>query len=286
VSRSLTILICCLALAISLLPVPVSASARPPRHIRALASRSVVAVETAVGLRTGFWLGSAKAVIAGRAALPGTRLVNARGESFSSGSESAGTRLVVLRPTDGDVPGVEASTRRNLPTGTSAYVLGPPLGYEGGRVRRVVLPAVHLQSSRDMTVPGTLPASFSGAPVVADDGSLLGAVVAAGPRRWTLEPKAALLVLAASRGGDGGGVSIFSILAGALLVIGLCAGALLLRRRHRRNRAHSTARPVRRPSVDEAVEAASRGPLVMRRGPEGQEPLEDFEIVFRSREDT
>lgn len=274
------------ALAVALQAAPSQARAVPHR-IAALASSSVLAVETQSEMRTAFAFGASTSAIASAPAGVDAHLVDASGRTAALDvarreGELVLTRLSVLDPTP-----LRASSLRRIRAGTAVYVLGPPLGYEAGRLRFIRLPPINLARTRRAVIEGSLPKAFRGAPVVTEGGRLLGAVATIGHGRWTLEPSARLkrLLASAQGSGAGGGLPTLVILAVALVILSLAGGFVLARARRRQRRAFAAAASA--PTADRQTPAQ---PLVRLREAEQapsvdeQVPPEDFEVLIKSRE--
>jgi hypothetical protein len=275
-----------LGLAVTLPAAPSQAHV-VPRRIAALASNSVLAVETPSEMRTAFAFGASRTALASAPAGVDAHLVDASGRTSDLGiarreGELVLTRLSGLRPTP-----LRASSLRRIRAGTAAYVLGPPLGYEAGRLRFVRLPPIALARTRRAVIEGALPRAFRGAPVVTEGGRLIGAVATVGHGRWTLEPGARLTrLLASAQSSSSGGLPTLVILAVALAILSLAGGLVVARARRRQRRAFAAA-SARAGTGDRTTPAQ---PLVRLRDAEQpstveeQASSEDFEVLIKSRE--
>lgn len=263
-----------------------------PSHLVEVADGGVVAVQDPSGLRTGFVFGNANLVIAGTSVNAGVHLITAHGVSILGDTTSRDGDLAAVHAPALHLLPLRRSGVREISSGTLAYVLGGPLGYEGEPIRAVRLPAIRLHSTRTVIVAGQLPRSFQGAPVVTRAGRVIGAVVAAGATSWTLAPQVRLstLVTAATKASGGEGIPVVSILVGVLIVIAALGGLVVMRTRRRHGRTERAPvvvhqRPIRAPARTPLGDPTqhSTQPLVRRRGPEADGD-DDFDIVLKSQE--
>jgi hypothetical protein len=265
---------------------PVTAQLVPSR-IRELAMRSVVAIDGPSGIRTGFVFGDHEAVIASGETGNGNRLVTAGGVSFRAQLVSDFGKIAVLGRPHLALPALPASASPSSAPGAAAYVLGPPLGYEANRLRRVRLPALKLHSTRAQAVTGTLPASFQGAPVLSSHGRVLGAVYTIAAHEWMLEPTKRLLAMLPAHNTSGGGFPLLLVLVGIAIAIAVAVAGVMLRVRRRRERASEAASAVQPPASSPVAGEMPRGPLVRRREAVAEvDQAEDFEVVIKGREDS
>jgi hypothetical protein len=262
-----------------------------PQQLAQIADASVAAARDAQGLRTAFAFGKGIVItIAGTS--NELHLITASGASdIVNSSAKAGslvaldTHSVPLRPLVPDTA--------NVRTGAIAYVLGTPLGYQTRQLRRFVLPALAARSRRRLAIPGQLPRSFLGAPVVTQAGRLIGVVADTNVHNWTLVPRAQLQVLAATAtGSGGGGLSTLAILGGVLLVIVIvgCSAVLLAGRRRRRAFGATTSHQQDRTPPETSAESTDSfqhltQPLVRLRTPTANGSTDDFDVVLRPQED-
>jgi hypothetical protein len=279
-----------LAVCLALATMPTYALATPSNLAR-IANEGVVAVHDPSGVRTGFAFGDAGLVIVGTSADTGVHLITASGASAVGDGASRDGELAAVHAPALHLSALRRSDVREISAGTLAYILGAPLGYEGKRIRAVVLPAIELHSTRMMVIAGALPASFQGGPVVTRAGRVIGAVAAVGATNWTLAPQVRLstLVAAASRASGGEGVPVTSILVGVLIVIAVLGGLVAMRTRRRRENSASAAVVVRQRPATAPVQHSTQ-PLVRRLGPDTDTDAEpedddDFDIVLKSQED-
>jgi len=268
-----------------MLPAAAAQARTAPRRIAALASDSVLAVEAPSEMRTAFAFGASSTALASAPAGVDAHLVDANGRTAALDVARREGELVVARVSSLEPTPLRASPLRRIRAGTAAYVLGPPLGYEAGRLRFVRLPPIDLARTRRAVIEGALPQAFRGAPVVTEGGRLIGAVATVGHGRWTLEPSARLtrLLTAARGGGAGGGLPILVILAGALVLILLAGGLVVARARQRQRQAFEAARNARGAGTGERATPAQ--PLVRLRDAEQAAP-EDFEVLIKSQENS
>ena len=265
-----------------------------PSHLAEIADRGVVAVQDPSGLRTGFVFGNANLVIASTSVNAGVHLITAHGVSILGDTASRDGDLAAVHAPALHLLPLRRSGVREISSGTLAFVLGAPLGYEGERIRAVRLPAIKLHDTGTVIVAGQLPRSFQGAPVVTHAGKVIGAVAAVGASGWTLAPQVRLstLVAAATKANGGEGIPVVSILVGVLIVIAALGGLVVMRTRRRHGRAERAPvvvhqRPIRAPTQTTLRDPTqhSTQPLVRRRGPESDDHQEeDFDIVLKSHE--
>jgi hypothetical protein len=255
-----------------------------PRPIVALASSTVLAVEGPSEVRTGFAFGTPTTALA---SVPGgvdVHLVDAHGKTASFNVARREDEFVVARVSSLERTPLRASPLRRISAGTAAYVLGPPLGYEAGRLRFVRLPPIDLATTRRAVIEGALPRAFRGAPVVTEGGRLIGAVATVGHGRWTLEPSARLarLVANAGSGSAEGGLPILVVIACALAIVLLVGGLMVTRVRRRQRHAFEAPRQGPRPAAIDRPTASE--PLVRLRDAERVSSEDDFEVLIKSRE--
>jgi hypothetical protein len=310
----------------ALIAVCLALSATPPSvlavssHLVGIADGGVVAVHDPYGARTGFAFGSTDLVIAGTSVNAGIQLITAHGLSAVGGYVARNDELAIVRAQELHLLALRKSTVSAISSGTRAYILGAPLGYESERIRTVGLPAIELHSTRMVLVAGRLPKSFQGAPVVTRGGRVIGAVAAVGATGWTLAPQSRLSMLVATatnKAGGGEGLPVIAILVGVLVVIAGLGGLVTLRARRRHTGAERAPvvvhqRPLRRPThrpiedpthrpiedpthrpiedpthrpIEDPTHHATQ-PLVRRRGPDiDHDDDEDFDVVLKSQED-
>jgi hypothetical protein len=276
---------------LALLAAPIAALAAPA-NLTKIADGGVVAVQDPGGVRTGFAFGNTNLVLAGAPADAAVHLITAHGISAVGDAASRDGELVAVRAPALHLLALRRSSLRELRPGTLAFLLGAPLGYEGEQIRAVRLPAIRLRSRRATVIPGQLPKSFQGAPVVTPGGRVIGAVAAVGASSWTLLSRARLsALLTAAKPSGGEGVPIVSILVGTLVALALIVGLIAIRTQRRRERAASAPVVVHQRRVSDLPPRPigdptqhSTQPLVRRRGPE-VDGDEDFDIVLKSQED-
>ena len=176
---------------------------------------------------------------------------------------------------------LRSSGARQINPGTPTYVMGSPLGYNPDRIRYVHLPAFTLATTGLLSVPGSLPAAFLGAPIVTQGGRLVGAVASVGAGAWKFAPLGRLQALvAAGSSTEGSGVPILSIVGGAVLVFLAGVAFAMLHSRNRRRRAAEEAEMARR----RAGATPATEPLVVLRTPE-PEPDDDFDVIVKSQDE-
>jgi hypothetical protein len=276
----------CLALAAA----PIDALAESA-HLAEIAAGGVVAVQSQSGVRTGFAFGKANLVIASTSINAGVHLITAHGVSAEGNAKSRYGELVAVHAPGLNLRPLRRSEVRETSSGTLAYVLGAPLGYEGEPIRAVRLPALKLDGTRTVLIGGKLPKLFQGGPVVTRGGRVIGAVAAVGGTSWTLALQLRLSRLTAVDKTSGGeGVPVIPLLVGVLIMIVVLAG-LIAKRRRRRSSTESTPVVVRHRGMEDLAHTLVRDPtqhftepLVRRRGSDIDDD-EDFDIIFKSHED-
>jgi hypothetical protein len=286
----------CLIVAASLAPAAASTDAlASPSRMTDFADAGVVAVRDPGGVHTGFALGNTDLVIADTSVNTGVHLLTAGGLSTVGAYAARDGELAAFHAPELHLLPLRRSALREISAGTSAYILGAPLGYEGERIRAVRLPAVQLHSTRMVFVAGGLPRSFQGAPVVTQAGRVIGAVAAVGASSWTLAPQVRLstLVVAAVKTNSSAGIPVISILVGVFIVIAGLGGLVAMRTRRRRVSTERTPvvvrqRPVRRPThrpIEDPTQRSTQ-PLVRRReSAVDHDDDEDFNVILKSQND-
>jgi hypothetical protein len=246
-----------------------------------VAEHSVAAGQHTTGSTTTFAYGADGGVIA--AATNGSiHMITSTGVTVSGEVSASRDGLGVAHVAALPLRALIATRATSVGHGTPKYILGPPLGYEGGRIRSVHMPTVRLTGSRLQSITGALPAKFLGAPVVTTHGRLIGSVASVGPRSWEFAPLGLLKGLAIVH--QGTGAPVLPILIGGLVVFlaGLAFGILRMQRRRDRE----LDLRLRQSRARGATERRSEGPLVRLRTPsEEQEPAqdEDFEVIVKTR---
>jgi hypothetical protein len=238
-------------------------SAAVPKRVASVAERSVFAANTGDGTATAFAFGDVVVAAGGGDEL---RLVAANGDITSATLRRAEDSLATYEPS---APVRAIARQRGRVRDRVAYVIGPPVGYAAGKVRRVEVPR-GLSRGRTVTLPARLPHAFRGAPVVDGSGRFLGVVSRVRGDSATVAPARVVAALAAAEASTSDGSLVPVLLAAALALLALATGAAVVARR-RRGR-------VVAPAV--VAEPAPSGPLVRRRDPTS----DDFEVVLRSRE--
>lgn len=255
-----------------------------PTRLSGIAAASVLAVKGPGGAtETGFSLDAPQQVVLPVASGGSPSLIDSGGSTGRTTPAGTYGSLALARTSGLSLSPLHPARRFSRATAT--YVLGPPLGYEANRIRRVRLPRMSLSSRRLATVGGTLPAADLGAPVVTAGGRLVGAVAAVRSRSWRLAPLGMVRrLLLARRPSGSSGPPILPLLGGALLVfLGGVAFGLLRARRVRERRTEAAVRRMRRAQTSEPVTE----PLVLRRESESPNPAsdgEDFEVIIKPQE--
>lgn len=264
-----------------------------------VAGRSVVAVEGASGLNTGFGFGRTSIVIG--TSRPGPlEIITASGAVAPvSPYRRAGDVSAASRGTLAVTP--LSAARESPRDGEVAYLLGSPLGYGGGKLRQIVVHVVRPSHPNLLTLTGALPRSFLGAPLVTASGRLLGAVDAIESGSWTLLSVVGVKALIVAPAPSSGGSSAIGTIGVVLAVIAAVMVVTLLTIVGLRRRGVVLAPPLRR--ADAAVAASGEcvgeprtvelptqpltpmQPLVRRREPLQVDDPNDFDIVVKSHEE-
>ena len=256
-----------------------------------VAEHSVAAAQHATGSTTAFAYGTEGGVVA--AASNGSiHMITSTGVTVSGEVSTSRDGLGVAHVAALPLRALIATSATSISHRTPKYILGPPLGYEGGPIRSVHMPTVRLTGSQLQSITGALPAKFLGAPVVTTHGRLIGSVASVGIRSWEFAALGLLEELAAVHHGTS--VPVVPILIGGLIVFlaGIAFGILRMQRRRDRE----LDLRLRQSRARGAAERRAEGPLVRLRTPsEQQEPVEDgdgdgdddFEVIVKPRrEDT
>jgi hypothetical protein len=253
-------------------------------HLRGVAEHSVAAVH-ATGSTTAFAYGTGRGVVA--AANSGSiHIITSTGVTVSGQVNASRDGLGIAHISALPLHALLAARAAIVSTHTPKYILGPPLGYEGGHIRSVQMPAVRLAGTEPQSISGTLSVRFLGAPVVTVRGRLIGAVAGVGAKSWKFVPLGAIKELAAMHHGTG--TPVVAILIGCLVVLLLAGTAFGISRRElRRDRELDLRVPQSR--AQGAAERRAQGPLVRLRTPSAEhEPTQDddnFEVIVKSRSD-
>ena len=254
-------------------------------HLRGVAEHSVAAVHAA-GSTTAFAYGTGGGVVA--AASSGSiHIITSTGVTIGGQVNASRDGLSVAHISTLPLHALLAARAASVSTHTPKYILGPPLGYEGGHIRSVHMPVVRLTGTKPRNITGTLPARFLGAPVVTVRGRLIGAVAGVGARSWKFVPLGAIKELAAVHH-HGTGVPVVAILIGCLVV--LLAGTAIGISRMKLRRDRELDLRVRQSRAQGAAERRAQGPLVRLRTPsEEHEPTQDedqdFQVIVKPRRD-
>ncbi len=248
-----------------------------------VAEHSVAAAQHTGTSTTAFAYGREGGVVA--VASAGTvHMVTSNGVTLSAEAGASRDGVDVAHVSTPALRGLTASHATSVNRRTPKYVLGPPLGYEGGRIRSVQMPTVRLTGSQLQRISGTLPAKFLGAPVVTTHGRLIGSVANISARSWEFAPLGLLTALTALHRGTG--VPVVPILVGGVIVFlaGMAFGILRMKRRRDRE----LDLRLRQRRARGVGERRAEGPLVRLREPSEQEAQdeggdEDFEVVVKPR---
>lgn len=267
-------------------------------RLRTIAAQSVVAVQGHTGVTTGFGFGPASVVVGTTRRGP-LRIITANGVVADVNPDRRAGDISAANRGAAAVASLRAAQTRPR-YGEVGYLLGPPLGYAGNKIRRTVLQLDGRAQGDRLRVMGTLPRSFLGAPVVTSRGRVLGAVGSIGARSWALLSVAGVNALIAAPVSSSGGVSAIDTIIGlAFVVITVAAiGAIVMRRRRRNARhpplrrtggpdvarlsgGHADASPSAEPPTQPLTPAQ---PLVRRRDPPPADDLSDFDVVVKSQQ--
>jgi hypothetical protein len=271
-----------------------SAEATP---LATVATRSVLAVGAqSAPSRTAFAFERESSTVAAAKSGATVRAIASDGRSSSLEAHGSGP-LAVLSVSGFDLAPLLPSKAHTIGPSTRTFALGPPLGYEADRIRRVVLPRLKADSVRLVGIRGSLPPSFAGAPVVTATGRVVGAVAYVSADRWELAPLGALRALVhRSSSNAGSGAPLLSLLAGALVVF--LAGAVfgLMRAKRRRERElESSLRRARRARSEARRDEVGSEPLVRFREPaetsatgtpQARDSEEEFDVVIKPHQET
>ncbi len=268
------------ALAVALMP---SAAFAVPHRVLSAAEHSVAAAQHPNGTTTAFAFGAEGGVITAATSGESLHAVTSDGDTINGAVWAARDGLGVTHISGLALRTLPASRARTVSGRTAKYVLGPPLGYEAARIRYVHTPRLPLTRLGLRAVPGSLPGSFLGAPVVTAHGALIGAVAKVGARSWEFAPLALLRELASIK--HGASTPVATIIVGGLIVLLLGAAFGVWRVRHRRDREQDLHARQRR---NHAREPLAQGPLVRSRTPseprQGRD-AEDFEVIVKPRKE-
>jgi hypothetical protein len=271
-----------LVAALAVVLTPSAALAVPPRVLSA-AEHSVAAAQHSNGTTTAFAFGAEGGVMTAATNGESLHAVTSDGDTITGEVQTARDGLGVARVSGLALRTLPASRARTISGRAAKYVLGPPLGYEAARIRYLHTPALPLTRLGSRVVPGSLPRSFLGAPVVTERGALIGAVAKVGTRSWEFAPLALLRELAAVKHGES--TPVAAIVVGGLIVFLSGAAFGVLRVRRRRDREEDL---LARQGRAHAAQRRAQGPLVRLRTPsepeQGQD-MEDFEVIVKPRKE-
>lgn len=251
--------------------------------LRGVAEHSVAAAQHATGSTTAFAYGTEGGVVA--AATNGSiHIITSTGVAASGEVSTSRDGLGLVHVAALPLRALIATAATSVSRRTPKYILGPPLGYEGGRIRSVQMPTVRLSGSQLQSITGALPAKFLGAPVVTTHGRLIGSVASVGPRSWEFAPLGLLQALAVVHHGTS--APVVPILIGGVIVF--LAGMAFAVLRMKRSRDRELELRLRQSRARGVAERRAEGPLVRLRTPsEEQEPTqsanEDFEVIVKPR---
>lgn len=252
-------------------------------RLAGLAARSVVAAREGPEGDTGFAYGKADTLIVGARVGSGVKLITGTGSSSSGRGVGASEGLTVVHLGGLGLATLMKSAAHRVSSGTVAFVLGPPLGYESERIRPARLPSLSPDATKPVKVRGALPHAFLGAPVLTRGGRLIGAVAKIGTHTWTLAPRGVLdrLVASTAQGGTSG-PPILAVLVGALIVFAAGAAIGVTRSKRRRLRAIEATERRRRRAQGRA-EPTLNEPLVQFRATEHAD--DEFEVIVKPRDE-
>ncbi len=276
--QAAAVLVAVVALVAMLTP---NAALAVPSRILSAAEHSVAAAQGPNGTTTAFAFGAEGGLIAVATSGKSVHAVTSNGGTINGDVGTARDGLGVAHVSGLALRPLPASRARTVSGRTAKYVLGPPLGYEAARIRYVRTPRLPLTRLGLRVIPGSLPGSFLGAPVVTGHGALIGAVAKVGTRSWEFAPLALLRELAAVK--HGASTPVAAIIVGGVIVFLLGAAFGIWRVRHRRDREQDLHARQRRAH---ATEPRAHGPLVrLRTPPEPEQELdaEDFEVIVKPR---
>lgn len=254
-----------------------------PARVVAAGEQSVAAVQHSTGANSAFAFGPEGGVVTAAVSGASFHAVTSNGTTISGDVALSRDGLGVAHISGLPLRGLIASRARAISGHAAKYVLGPPLGYEAGRIRYIRMPSVGL-SGRDLQgVAGSLPTSFVGAPVVTSHGTLIGSVAGVGAGKWEFAPLALLEELTAVHHSEG--VPLLPIVVGGLIVFFGGAVFGVIRAKRRREREQDLRLRQRRART--AAEHRAEGPLVRLRTPPDSEPTppeeDDFDVIVKPR---
>jgi hypothetical protein len=239
-----------------------------------VAEHSVAAAQHPTGSTTAFAYGPEGGVIStGNGSI---HAVTSTGVAITGEVSSSRGGLGIAHVSALPLRALVATRATSIGKRTPKYILGPPLGYEGGRIRAARMPSVRVNGSQLLRVTGRLPTMFLGAPVVTKHGRLIGSVASVGARSWEFAPLGLIEELTAVHQGTSLPV-IPIVIGGLILFLGGMAFAVL-RAKSRRDRELDLRL---RQSRARGAEPRADGPLVRLRTPgEYGEPEQDTEEHF------
>ncbi len=250
-----------------------------------VAEQSVAVSQLQTGSATAFAYGPEGGVVT-TGSNGSIHMITSTGATFSGEVSTSRDGLGVAHVAALPLRPLIATSAASVGHRTPKYILGPPLGYEGGRIRSVRMPTVRLTGTQLQRIIGALPVKFLGAPVVTTHGRLIGSVANVGAKSWQFAPLGLLKKLAVAH--QGTTAPIVPIVVGGLVVFlaGMVFGILRVKRRRDREIDLS----LRQSRARGAAERRAEGPLVRSRAPSAeQEPIvdgdEDFEVIVKPRRD-
>ncbi len=256
-----------------------AAAANPP--LQRVAERSVAAAQHPTGTTTAFAYGGEGGLFAASSS-GAIHVVTSDGVAITGEPTNSRDGVSVTHVSALPLTTLVATTVSRVSARAAKYVLGPPLGYEGGRIRSLRMPMVQLTRGTTERIQGALPAKFLGAPVVTTHGRLIGSVASVGPRSWEFAPLALLRELAVAHSSSE--VPILAIVLGALIVFAAGAAFGILRVKRRRERELDLRQ--RQDRARGAAERRAEGPLVRLRTPDDgaeHDTEEHFDVIIKPR---
>ena len=165
-------------------------SALNPSEIAALATRSVVVIETkdragnGIGLGTGFFV--QKGVVASNlhvfegAVTATVRLVNQRREYAVEGflAADAANDVILLKVAARMVPSLNLEMKGSAEVGDDVFVMGNPRGLEGTFSRGIVSARRDVKGKPILQITAPISPGSSGGPVLSSEGAVVGVAVA------------------------------------------------------------------------------------------------------------
>ncbi|MHB8531545.1 MAG: hypothetical protein ACYDC2_02380 [Solirubrobacteraceae bacterium] len=277
---------------------PASAARAAPSRLSDIAARGVLAVSTQGSAdQTAFVFERESSTLTARVTTSGVRLIASNGASISAEAHAVNGFATIAASGLGLGP-LRPSGLKTVRPSTVLFVLGPPLGYEAERIRRVALPQLRVKAARAVSVHGSLPKSFAGAPVVTEGGRVVGAVAAVASSHWRFAPLGELdAIVSPPHTGSSGGPPLLSLLLAALvLFLGGAAFGVLRAKRRRERELEANLRRARGARAQAREDQTDQQPLVRFRGSsEGESTQElsvppaeeeDFDVIIKPQRDS